>query len=78
MNITLSLDEELLKKSREYARLHHTSLNHMVREILKEKVENRSSGWLEEAFGIMDGMKVKRTGTAWKREDLYRCCIRKI
>jgi len=35
MNITLSADEELIKKSREYARAHHTSLNQLVRDYLR-------------------------------------------
>jgi len=34
MNITLSADEELIKKGREYARAHHTSLNQLVRDYL--------------------------------------------
>ncbi len=34
MNITLSADAELVKKGREYARAHNTSLNQLVREFL--------------------------------------------
>jgi len=34
MNITLSADETLIKKSRDYARAHHTSLNQLVRNYL--------------------------------------------
>lgn len=34
MNITLSVDEQLLRKSREYAQQHHTSLNRLVRDYL--------------------------------------------
>ena len=66
------MDPELLEKGREYARLHHTSLNHMVRELIKDRVEQKSSLWLEEAFSIMDSMKVSGSNTKWKREDLYR------
>jgi hypothetical protein len=35
MNITLSADKELIKKSREYARAHHTSLNQLIRDYLR-------------------------------------------
>jgi len=34
MNITLSADAELIKKSREYAKAHETSLNQLVRDYL--------------------------------------------
>jgi len=35
MNITLSADAELIKKGREYANAHHTSLNQLVRDYLR-------------------------------------------
>jgi hypothetical protein len=35
MNITLSADERVIKKSREYARRHNTSLNQLIRDYLK-------------------------------------------
>ena len=66
------MDQELLEKGREYARLHHTSLNHMVRELIKDRVEQKSSLWLEEAFSIMDSMKISGPVKKWNREDLYR------
>jgi len=34
MNITLSADAELIKKGREYASVHHTSLNQLMRDCL--------------------------------------------
>jgi len=34
MNITLSAEKELIMKSREYAKMHHTTLNHLVRGFL--------------------------------------------
>lgn len=34
MNITLSIDERLLTKSREYAKQHNTSLNKLLKEYL--------------------------------------------
>jgi len=34
MNITLSAEAELIKKSREYAKAHDTSLNQLVRDYL--------------------------------------------
>jgi hypothetical protein len=35
MNITLSADADLIKKGREYARAHNTSLNQLVRDYLR-------------------------------------------
>lgn len=34
MNITLSADTELIKKGREYANAHNTSLNQLIRDYL--------------------------------------------
>lgn len=36
MNITLSADEELIKKARDYAKRHNSSLNKLVRKYLKQ------------------------------------------
>ncbi|MCK5156103.1 MAG: hypothetical protein KAQ69_06690 [Spirochaetales bacterium] len=36
MNITLSADGKLIKRSREYALRHHTTLNNLIREYLKK------------------------------------------
>ncbi len=36
MNVTLSADEKLVKKAREYAARHETSLNRMIREFMRK------------------------------------------
>jgi predicted house-cleaning NTP pyrophosphatase (Maf/HAM1 superfamily) len=36
MNITLSADQEVIAKSRQYAKAHNTTLNNMIREFLKD------------------------------------------
>ena len=36
MNITLSADEELIRKAREYAKRHNSTLNRMVRTYLEQ------------------------------------------
>lgn len=38
MNITLSADQELIRKAREYASRHGTSLNRMIRRYLEQLV----------------------------------------
>lgn len=35
MNITLATDQETIRRTREYARQHGTSLNHLVRDFLR-------------------------------------------
>jgi hypothetical protein len=41
MNITLSANEELIKKAREYAKRHNTSLNKLIRAHL-EQITNQT------------------------------------
>jgi len=36
MNITLSAEEELIEKAREYAARHQTSLNRMIRDFMRK------------------------------------------
>lgn len=43
MNITLSADENLIKKAREYAKRHNSSLNNLVRSYL-EQITNEIDG----------------------------------
>ena len=71
-NITLSLDETLLKESREYAKKHHVSLNALIRSLLAQTVSNSSTWWLEELFTHMDASHGDSGGVKWRREDLYR------
>ena len=71
-NITLSIDEKLLKESREYAKKHNISLNALIRSLLKQTVSNSSTRWLEELFKLMDAAKGNSGGMKWRREDLYR------
>lgn len=70
-NITISLDEHLLKSGRQYAQKHHTSLNALIRNLLEQTVRNDSTQWIEECFSLMDRANVHSKGKRWKREDLY-------
>ena len=70
-NITLSINEELLREGRHYAREHHTTLNNLVRELLNSTVHKTSSTWLSEAFNLADTSSGNSHGQKWKREDLY-------
>ncbi|MEN8245978.1 MAG: DUF6364 family protein [Thermodesulfobacteriota bacterium] len=70
-NITISLNEDLLKSGRRYAEKHQTSLNALIRRLLDQTVNIESTAWLEECFNLMDRAGGDSKGRPWKREDLY-------
>ena len=70
-NITISMDEKLLKSGRQYAQKNQTSVNAMVRQLLKKTVESDAGQWIEECFSLMDRADANSRGRHWKREDLY-------
>ncbi len=70
-NITISLDEDLLKTGRRYAEKHQTSLNALIRTLLEQNVRSQSKNWLEECFQLMDRTNVNSKGRQWRREELY-------
>lgn len=70
-NITLSIDEKLLKYGREYARKHHTSVNALIRKLLEQTVKIDATQRIDECFALMDRANVRSKGKRWKREDLY-------
>ena len=71
-NITLSIDEELLKLGREYARTHNVSFNALVRRLVEQTVTKKSSEWLDDTFDYIDQKVSSSEGITWKREDLHR------
>ena len=70
-NITISLEEEILKAGREYAKRHNTSLNSLIRKLLTQTVLPESKNWLDECFSLMDQAKANSNSETWKREDIY-------
>jgi plasmid stability protein len=70
-NVTLSIPEDLIKQGRNYARRHATSLNALIRELLRTTVARNEKGWLDEAFRIADKQKLSVRPHSWKREDAY-------
>ena len=70
-NITISLDEDLLKSGRRYAEKHQTSVNALIRKLLEQTVRLQSDAWLEECFTLMDRAGANSKGRRWQREDLY-------
>jgi hypothetical protein len=70
-NITISIDEKLLKSGREYADRHSTSINALIRTLLEQTVQNDSPQWLDECFALMDRAGGHSKGKRWKRGELY-------
>jgi hypothetical protein len=70
-NITISIEEQLLKSGRKYAEEHQTSINALIRTLLEQTVKADSSQWVEECFALMDRAHASSGRARWKREDLY-------
>jgi hypothetical protein len=70
-NITLSLDDETLDAGRAYAKLHQTTLNALVREVLLRTVVGDPDVGIREMFRLMDAYPGNSQGKRWTREELY-------
>jgi hypothetical protein len=71
-NITLSIEEPLLKAGREYAQSQHTTLNALIRTLLSQTVQNQNTEWLTSYFKKANKLNIGSKKTKpWKREDLY-------
>ncbi|NQT53026.1 hypothetical protein HQ576_13295 [bacterium] len=71
-NVTISVSEDLLKTSREYAKHHGTSLNALIRRLLEETVNAEAGGWPEEFLKAVSQARGNSRGWKWNREDIYR------
>jgi len=73
MNITLSADEKLIKKGREYAKAHHTSLNQLVRDYLcRITGGNDAEKAADEFFDLANSMAgCSDSGFKFSRDAIY-------
>jgi hypothetical protein len=71
-NITLSMDEKVLKAGRDYARKHNVSFNVLVRKLVEQTVLSSKNQWLDDTFSLMDKLSVSSVNQTWTREELYR------
>jgi len=69
-NITLSIPDELLRKSREYAKKQGKSLNDMVRELLRKTINENKYDYLNVIEDSLEEMGID-TRIPFKREELY-------
>jgi hypothetical protein len=71
-NITISLDEALIKAGRAYAQKNQTSLNALIRDLLTKTILKEPDLLLKEMFQLMDQVNVKSAnGINWTREELH-------
>lgn len=70
-NLTISINDDLLKIGREYAKAHNTSLNTIIRELLEKNIPLVSKAWFDECERLMDSTQVDSKGKKWTRADLY-------
>lgn len=80
-NLTLSLEDDLLKQSRLYAVQHDTSVNALVRAYLESLVSkskeaeqaerDRLVAEMSRQFDALAAKAVKPEGWKWNREEIY-------
>jgi hypothetical protein len=76
-NLTLSIEDELLKKARIRALEQGTSVNELVRQYLAKYVadeqteQRRRAAWIAEFEALARKAKGKSGGRKWTRESLY-------
>ncbi len=72
-NVTLAIDEQTLMAGREYARAHHTTLNDMIRQMLKRTVVREARAvWADDFLSLAAKAGGDSQGRTWTREDLHR------
>jgi metal-responsive CopG/Arc/MetJ family transcriptional regulator len=70
-NVTLSMPDELLSKSREYAEKHGTTLNEMIRDYLKKTVKSDQSDFIKRLELLQQQVQIKTKGERFDRDELY-------
>ncbi|MCL2493695.1 MAG: hypothetical protein FWF33_06620 [Clostridiales bacterium] len=71
-NITLAIDETLLKRGRSFAQRRNMSFNAFVRDLIEKNVQEEPAQWANELFALMDAAEPRPNPSGWSREELYR------
>lgn len=72
MNITLSADAELIRKIREYAKTHNTSLNQLVRDYLSSLAGGSEAAKVAEEFvRLTNSNPGCSDGASYSRDSIY-------
>lgn len=68
-NVTLSIPDDLLAKSRKYAQERNTSLNQMIRDILANYVQKKDTA--KKLFEKSENFSVEIKNYKWNRDEIY-------
>ena len=72
MNVTLSIDGDLLKRAREAAKRRGTSLNQMIRDLLSEVTSDTDPrATVRELQELWAESQAGSQGRTWTREELH-------
>ena len=72
-NVTLALDDQLLRRARVKAVNEHTSVNAVIRDYLAEWVRDESdrAALVKRARAALDGAEYRSGGVSWTRDELH-------
>ncbi|MCH8977763.1 MAG: hypothetical protein IH945_00775 [Armatimonadetes bacterium] len=70
-NVTISMDEGLLKAAKEYAAKQGISFQALVRKIVRQTVEPDPVQKLQEVWDYADSLNIKSDGKYLTREEIY-------
>jgi len=71
INITLSLDEQLLERAQAYASQQNMALNGLIRSLLEQTLSLKSDGECAEFVRLAQETPWSSKGKKWRRGDLY-------
>ena len=69
-NITIRIDDDVLRRSQDYAQTHGMSLDALVCQLL-ERATVSTDRSTDELFRLMDELGADSEGTRWTRDSLY-------
>lgn len=70
-NVTLSIPDELLKQSREYALRHGTTLNAFIRDLLRRNVASGKENAVDNLLDLANSVEVDTDKWKWNRNEIY-------
>ncbi|CAN5722377.1 hypothetical protein BH11MYX1_BH11MYX1_01160 [soil metagenome] len=71
MNLTLSVDEQLVERAREAARLRGTSLNALIREYIEVLAGNQNGAQVLASFETLWADSGNSSGSSFDRDSIY-------
>lgn len=70
-NLTLSIPDDLLRRSREYAAQQGTTLNEFIRNLLRQAVSPPEQDPIQKLLSHTRDIKIQTKDWKWNRNELY-------